>query len=184
MEEAEFRITVHMIISLDGFIAKKDNSIAWFESTCNYENGIDAPNSVEFLKSIDCYLMGSNTYEFATTLSKEHGWPYGNTPTIVLTSKNLKSNLKNIEFFSGDLHKMVETKLKPSYKKIWVVGGAKVASEFINKNLADEIHISILPIILGEGISIFNGLLKEQKLNLINACTYKNGLVELRYHLL
>ena len=173
-----------MVISLDGFIAKKDNSISWFESTCNYENGIDYPKSDEFLKSIDCYVMGSKTFEFAMKLSKEHGWPYGNTPTIVLTSKNLQSDLKNIEFFSGDLKQFVDTEIKSRYKKIWVVGGAKVASDFINYKLVDEIHISILPIILGDGISVFNVLLKEQKLELINASTYKNGLVELRYNLL
>jgi len=47
----------------------------------------------------------------------------------------------------------------------------------------DEIHISILPIILGDGISVFNGLMKEQKLELINSSIYKNGLVELRYNI-
>ena len=63
------------------------------------------------------------------------------------------------------------------------MGGAKVASDFINNKIVDEIHISILPIILGDGISVFNGLMKEQKLELINSSTYKNGLVELRYNI-
>jgi len=63
------------------------------------------------------------------------------------------------------------------------VGDAKVASDFINNKLVDEIHISILPIILGDGISVFNGLMKEQKLELINSSIYKNGLVELRYNI-
>lgn len=63
------------------------------------------------------------------------------------------------------------------------MGDAKVASDFINNKLVDEIHISILPIILGDGISVFNGLMKEQKLELINSSIYKNGLVELRYNI-
>jgi len=172
-----------MVTSLDGYIAKKDNSISWFETTCKYENGIDIPNSEEFIKSIDCYIMGSNTFEFATELSKEHGWPYGNKPTIVLTSRNLKSALKNIEFYSGDLNLLVNSKLRPRFKKVWIVGGARIASDFINNKLVDEIHITILPIVLGNGISVFNGLLKEEKLELINSYTYKNGLVELHYHL-
>jgi dihydrofolate reductase len=127
--------------------------------------------------------MGSNTYEFAIALSKEHGWPYGNKPTIVLTSRDLKSDFKNVEFYEGDFKNLVDTNIKPRFNKIWVVGGAKVASDFINNKLVDEIHISILPIILGDGISVFNSLLNEQKLELINSSTYKNGMVELRYHL-
>ena len=183
MEKFNFKITVHMVISLDGYIAKKDNSISWFDASCNYEKGLDFQNTDEFLESIDCYLMGSNTYEFAIALSKEHGWPYGNKPTIVLTSRDLKSDLKNVEFYAGDLNNLVDTNLKPRFNKIWVVGGAKIASDFINNKLVDEIHISILPIILGDGISVFNSLLNEQKLELINSSTYKNGMVELRYHL-
>ncbi|HMC84656.1 MAG TPA: hypothetical protein VKI61_03995, partial [Chitinophagaceae bacterium] len=79
-----FKITIHMVSSLDGFIAKKDNSVSWFETTDYYEKGITVENTEEFLKAIDCYVMGSNTYELAMELSKSYGWAYGDTPTIVL----------------------------------------------------------------------------------------------------
>lgn len=59
-----------MVSSLDGIIAKRDNSIWWFETSGHHEQGAVEPNPEEFLKKIDCYLMGSRTYEHALELSK------------------------------------------------------------------------------------------------------------------
>lgn len=118
-----------MVSSLDGFIAKKDNSMSWFETTNNYDKGIDGENPEEFLKTIDCYLMGSKTYELALKLSKDFGWPYGEKPTIVLTNRNLKTDRQNIEFYSGDLIKLVNEHLKPKYRSVWIVGGSMLTSQ-------------------------------------------------------
>jgi len=175
-------ITVHMAISLDGFIAKKDNCVSWFDTTCDFLQGIEYPNDENFPISVDCYVMGSHTFEFAHELSKEHGWPYGETPTIVLTSRNLTTERNNIEFFKGDLQTCVE-KLRLTYKRIWVVGGAQVANDFIRTNLAQEIQISILPILLGDGIPFFSAIPDEKPLQLKNTFAYKNGIVELQYSL-
>jgi dihydrofolate reductase len=84
-----FKITIHMVSSLDGYIAKKDNSVSWFQTNDNYEQGVNVTEqqAAEFLKTIDCYVMGSHTYELALQLSKAYGWPYGDVPTIVLTTE-------------------------------------------------------------------------------------------------
>jgi dihydrofolate reductase len=177
------KITIHMVSSLDGFIAKKDNSVSWFETSDNYEKGISEQNPEEFLKTIDCYLMGSHTYEHALELSKSYGWPYGDTPTIVITSRNLQSDKKNIEFYSGDLNKLVNEKLKQNYKNVWLAGGAILAKEFIHLKLANEIRLSILPIILGDGVSFFDHIGKEYALHLKDVTAYKNGMVELCYEI-
>ena len=102
-----FNITIHMVSSLDGIIAKKDNSVSWFEISDYYEKGVSEQDAEEFLKTIDCYVMGSRTYEHAVELSKYYGWAYGDTPTIVVTQRNLPVDRKNIEFYSGDLNKLV-----------------------------------------------------------------------------
>ena len=78
------KVTLHMVSSLDGFIAKKDNSTAWFETSDYYENGVSEADSEEFNKTIDCFVIGSKTYELAL----EIGWPYGDTPTFVVTNSN------------------------------------------------------------------------------------------------
>jgi dihydrofolate reductase len=174
-----------MVSSLDGYIAKKDNSVSWFETDDTYENGasISQEDQENFLKTIDCYVMGSRTYEHAFELSKSYGWAYGDVPTIVLTHRKLPIERQNIETYSGDLNKLVNDRLVPNFKNVWVVGGAKLTKEFIQLNLADEIRQSILPIIVGGGLPFFDHIGKEQALHLKNVTAYKNGMVELCYEI-
>jgi dihydrofolate reductase len=178
-----FKITIHMVSSLDGYIAKKDNSVSWFETSDNYEKGVTGQDAAEFLKTIDCYVMGSRTYEHAFELSKSYGWAYGDTPTIVLTHRKLLIDRQNIETYSGDLNKLVNDRLKPNYKNVWLVGGAKLVKDFIRLNLADEIRQSILPVMLGDGTPFFDQIGQEQALHLKNVTAYKNGMVELHYEI-
>lgn len=174
-----------MVSSVDGIIAKKDNSVSWFETADNYEKGINITEqeAVEFLKTIDCYVMGSRTYEHALELSKTYGWAYGDVPTIVVTSRNLPIERKNIELYSGDPDKLVNERLKPNYKNVWVVGGAMLVKDFIRLKLADEIRLSVMPIILGGGTLFFDQIGKEQTLHLKDVTAYKSGMVELLYEI-
>jgi dihydrofolate reductase len=178
-----FKITIHMVSSLDGIIAKRDNSVSWFESADNYENGVAEENAEEFMKTIDCFVMGSRTYEHALELSKKYGWLYGDVPTIVVSHRNLPIDKKNIEIYSGDLNKLVIERLKPNYKNVWVVGGAILAKDFIRLKLADEIRLSVMPVILGDGILFFDHIGQELPLHLKNITAYKNGMVELWYEI-
>ena len=170
-----------MVSSLDGIIAKKDNSVSWFETADHYEKGVTGQDPEAFLKTIDCYLMGARTYEHALELSKSYGWAYGDTPTIVVTNRNLPIERPNIELYSGNLNTLVEEKLKPAYKNVWMVGGASLAKDFLRLNLADEIRISVLPILLGDGLLFFDHIGQEQALHLKDVTAYKNGMVELWY---
>lgn len=174
-------ITIHMVSSLDGMIARRDNSISWFETTHYFEKGVPAPDPETILNSIDCYVMGSRTYELALALSDEYGWAYGDKPSIVLTSRDLPNDRQNIEFYSGDLRQLVDERLKPNFNNVWVVGGSMVTREFIRQKLADEIRVSILPILLGDGLLFFDHIGKEQALHLADARAYTNGMVELCY---
>jgi len=178
-----FKITIHMVSSVDGYIAKQDNSISWFDTNDSYEKGVSVSehDAKEFLKTIDCYVMGSRTYEHALELSKSYGWAYGDVPTIVLTHRDLPVERQNIETYSGDLNKLVDERLKPHYQNVWVVGGAELTRDFIRFKLADEIRQSVLPMILGNGVPFFNHIGQEQALHLIDVTAYKNGMVELRY---
>jgi dihydrofolate reductase len=176
-----FKLTIHMVSSLDGMIAKKDNSVSWFETSDSYEKGVAGENPEEFLKTIDCYLMGSRTYELALELSKKYGWVYGDKPVIVVTGRNLPVERNTIEFYCGDLTKLVDERLKPRYKNVWLVGGALLVKEFIRLRLADEIRMSILPIILGGGTPFFDEVGIEQTLHLKDVIAYKNGMVEVCY---
>jgi len=172
-----------MVSSLDGIIAKKDNSVSWFETSDFYEKGVSEQNTEEFLKTIDCYVMGARTYEHALELSKSYGWVYGDVPTIVITHRNLPVDRQNIEIYTGDLNKLVNERLKTKYKNIWVVGGAMLVKDFIRLKLADEISLSVLPVILGDGTPFFDHIGQEQILHLKDVTAYKTGMVELWYEI-
>ena len=88
MANTDSRVTIHMAASLDGFIARKDGSVDWLETSDEFAGGDTMdPGFVEaFLKTIDCYVMGSRTYETALRFeAKGFGWSYGDKPTFVLT---------------------------------------------------------------------------------------------------
>jgi dihydrofolate reductase len=180
-----FKVTIHMVSSLDGMIAKKDNSVSWFETSGYYEKGIEitVQDTAEFLKEIDCYVMGARTYEHALELSKLYGWAYGDIPTIVVTRRNLPIERQNIEIYSGDLNKLLDEQLKLKYKNVWLVGGAMLVKDFIRLKLADEIRLSVMPIILGDGTPFFDHIGQEQVLHLKDVTAYKSGMVELCYEI-
>ena len=179
-----FQLIIHMVSSLDGYIAKKDNSVSWFETTDNYDAGEEMDHGEDYFKHIDCFLMGSHTYEHAEELSKDHGWVYGDVPSIVVSSRPLVSFRKNVEFYSGELTTLVEERLKPHFKTVWMVGGPTLAKSIIDLKLATSIQQTILPILLGEGKLFYDALNNEQPLHLNSSKTYKNGMVELCYDLL
>ena len=88
---SDSRVTIHMAASLDNFVARKDGSVDWLETSDEFVGGATMdPGFVEaFLKTIDCYVMGSRTYETALRFeAKGLGWAYGHTPTFVLTSRD------------------------------------------------------------------------------------------------
>lgn len=182
MSENTSKVTLHMVASLDGFIAKKDGSVSWMRSADSYEQGKALTDEFieAFLDAIDCYVMGSRTYEHALDL----GWPYGDKPVFVLSSRNLQSDRPNVTFYSGDLSHFVNNTLKTDYKNIWMVGGAMLTKEFLRSQLADEIVISIIPVILGDGVLFFDFVGCEQALHLKDSTAYKDGMVELTYEIL
>src|SRR5215813_6084744 len=184
MASADSRVTIHMAASLDGFIARKDGSVDWLETSDQFAGGetLDPGFVAAFLKTIDCYVMGSRTYETALRFeAKGLGWSYGDKPAFVLTRRTLPKTRSTVEFYSGDLGRLVDERLKPNFRSIWFVGGGEVSAECLRLRLADEVRYSILPIVIGDGLSFFQGLDRDVALHLLEAAAYKSGMVALRY---
>ena len=184
MVNTDSRVTIHMVASLDGFIARKDGRVDWLETSDKFEAGDTmSPEFVEeFLKTIDCYVMGSRTYETALAFEAQgFGWSYGDKPTFVLTSRDLPRTRDTVEFCSGDLAQLVNERLKPAFPSIWFVGGGAVSGECLRLGLADEVRYSILPVLIGDGISFFEKLGRDVALHLAEVNAYKSCIVELRY---
>lgn len=182
MSETVPSVVIHMVASLDGYIEGEDGDISWMESSSAYEKGISDEESEklskEVLASIDCYVVGSRTYEMAVRL----GWPYGDTPIYVLTTRNLSKHKESVNFFNGDVAELIDN-LKKQFNGIWAVGGSVVVRELLDRQLADEICISFTPYILGKGKPFFENIANERALALKDTICFNNGFVELWYEI-
>ncbi len=167
--DTDARITIHMAASLDGFVARTDGRVDWLETSDEFADGetISLEVAEAFLRTIDCYVMGSRTYETALNFeARGFGWAYGDKPVFVLTSRELPRIRDTIEFHSGDLTQFVHGRLRSSFRSTWFVGGGMLSGECLRLGLADEVRCSILPIVIGEGIPFFGRLDRDVALHL------------------
>lgn len=184
MNAPSSRVTVHMAMSLDGYIARRDGGVDWMAVQDEFPTGasLSAEEIAAFLTGIDCYVMGSHTYETALRFeSQGYGWAYGDKPVFVLTTRSLARTRETVEFFAGDLAQLLTEQLRPRFAHIWVAGGGMVAGECLQRGLADEVSCSVLPVALGDGIPFFAGLDRATPLHLVEVKPYKSGTVLLRY---
>jgi dihydrofolate reductase len=99
----------------------------------------------------------------------------------VVTSRLLPSAKKTVEFYSGDLGRLVRETLAPRFRNVWLVGGAQLCRSFLELGLVDEIRLSIAPVLLGNGLSLFGTAGDESRWRLKDVVPYKTGFVELVY---
>ena len=184
MTNTDSRVTIHMAASLDGFIARMDGRVDWIETSDKFVGGNKvSPESIDaFLNTIDCYVMGSRSYETAIDFeAKGLGWAYGDKPTFVLTSRELPRTRNTVEFYSGDLALFVYGRPRPTFRNIWFVGGSATSADCLRLGLADEIRYSILPVLIGGGIPFFAKIDSDIAVHLAEVKAYESGVVELRY---
>lgn len=180
---APSRITIHMGMSLDGFIARPDGRVDWMETRDTFPDGVamDKGAVAAYLAAIDCYVMGSRTYEVALGFARSGaGWAYGEKPVYVLTSRTLDRARESVSFHAGDLAAFLGT-LRARHRNIWIAGGPSLAADCLRLGLADEISYSVLPVLIGEGVPFFDRLGRDVPLHLLEAKAWRNGIVALRY---
>lgn len=85
------------------------------------------------------------------------------------------------KFYTSDLKTLVIKLKSKSGKNICCVGGAEIVNELLKNDLIDEYIISILPILLGNGIKFFGDSRPEQKLTLLSVKSSEKGLTQLHY---
>jgi len=172
------KVSVYIATSLDGFIARKNGDIGWLTGG---EGGEDY-GYAEFISGIDHIVMGRNTYEKVLTFG---GWPY-DKKVIVLTSRDLTipPDLDNkIEVLHLSPREVVNEMDTRGTKHIYLDGGVTV-QRFLRESLVDEMTITTIPILIGEGLPLFGKLEQDVKLKLIRSESFKNGLVQNKYEVL
>lgn len=167
-------LILYIATSLDGYIAKSDGDIGWLPSP---EEDEKSDGYAQFYDSIDALIMGSTTYQQVLGFGD---WVYPEKPSYVLTTRNLSTVRSDILFIKGGVEEVIEEINQKGYKRVWLVGGGRVASAFIKCGLVSEYIITIIPIILGSGISLYQSL-PELKLDLVESKLSSSGMVELHY---
>lgn len=170
------KISIYIAMSIDGYIAQKDGGLDWLE--CGH-TGDEDYGFKKFINSIDALVLGRNTYEVVSSFEK---WPYEGKRVIVL-SNTLTRVRKEAELFCGQLQDLASMLHSEGTKHVWVDGGITV-SKFLESGLVDDITISVIAIILGSGIPLFNTMNREHKCHLISTQSYPSGLVQLRYEVI
>jgi dihydrofolate reductase len=121
-------------------------------------------------------VMGATTYEQVLGFGE---WPYPGKPSYVLTTRPLVSDRSDITFIHTLDTALAEIQHR-GFNRVWIVGGSKLASLFMQHRLIDDYIVSLIPIILGSGISLYSAV-PEQQLMLIDTKRYASGALELWY---
>ncbi len=165
------RCSAFLATSLDGFIAREDGRVDWLGPFEKEEHGYQA-----FLDSVDVLVVGRNTYEVVLGMDD---WPYAGKRCVVLSRRAAPSR-HGEEFLAGSPAEVAASLARTGARRAYVDGGA-VVSSFLAAGLLDDLTVSIVPVVLGRGIRLFQGDLDEIPLRLEGARSFPSGLVQATY---
>jgi len=168
------KVSVFVGTSLDGFIARSNGAFDFLFPSGNEPHGYN-----EFLATVDAVVMGRNTFEVVSSLA---GWPYGNKPIIVLSSRPLTTAPLGItiERMSGTPNEVIERLTARGLDHVYLDGGATI-QRFLQAGLIDGLIITSVPVLIGEGIRLFGPIHCDIPLRHIETRMYATGLVQSQY---
>jgi len=175
------KASVFIAASVDGFIARLDNSLDWLENP-RTRPGQDYGYQ-QFIQSIDAFLMGRGTFD---VIRKLKDWSAPKLPTFILTHRPLRlpagkfSHVERIQGAPAEVYRELESR---GFQHIYVDGG-QVISAFLSASLIDEMIFTRIPILLGRGIPLFSGLDYEIKLELLSAIDFSDGFTQNKFRVL
>ena len=185
------RVQYYCASSLDGYIAEADDTIEWltsYEGSYEGDDAAPARGYDEFYAGVGALVMGSVTYEFILDhVARDGGWPYAGKPCWILSSRPLTvpddegADVRIVDAPVGELHD--EIVVAAGEGNVWVVGGGNVASQYADAGLLDEVLVTVVPVVLGDGKPLFDRRLPGGPMQLTGAVPRASGMVELRYEI-
>ena len=168
-------IVYYVAASVDGYIAKPDGALDWLTP---YEGGEEDYGYAQFYKSVDAVLMGRKTYEKSQSFG---AWPYPGKPCWVFSHGSAKNVPADVVVTTQSPAQVVSEIAARGIKRAWLVGGGALAASFQSQGLITEYIVTIIPVLLGDGIPLFAPSRSTEKLRLVEAKQYPTGLMQLRY---
>lgn len=169
------KTVIYIAMSLDGYIAKPNDDLGFLSIV--EKEGEDYGYS-QFIETIDTVIIGRKTYDWVMKQVPE--FVHADKDTFVITRSD-KPSVGKTTFYNGNLNDLILKLKNESGKDIFIDGGAEIVNELLKEKLVDELVISIIPILVGDGTKLFNDGRPEQQLNLTDTKYFEKGLVQLHY---
>jgi dihydrofolate reductase len=134
------------------------------------------------MNTVDVIVMGRHSFEKVLTFDS---WPYTEHKVVVLSSSNptIPANLSDkVELFYADPPQIIERLAAKGFTHAYLDGG-KTIQRFLNAGLVNELTITKIPILIGEGIPLFGSLNQDIKLQHMETRQFANGFVQSRYRM-
>lgn len=166
---------VFIATSVDGFIARPDGGLDWLGLVA--ADGEDYGYTA-FFTTVDTLVIGRKTYETALGFD---AWPYVGKRVVVLTHEPATPQ-HGETFAAGEPGPLLARLHAEGCRRVYVDGGT-VIRDFLAAGAIDELTLSVVPILLGAGIRLFDHGHGEHRLHAAQARTFPSGLVQLTYRL-
>lgn len=171
------KLILYIATSLDGYISKPNDDLGFLSIVA--QEGQDY-GYADFLKTVDVVIVGRKTYDKVISMGFE--FPYKDKVVYIIT-RTPQPNNGSLNFYTGDLKLLVDKLKTENGGNILCDGGAEIVNALLKDNLIDEFIISIIPILVGNGIKLFKDGRPEQELELVSVKSFNKGLIQLNYKL-
>lgn len=172
------KIILYIAISLDGYIATKDDGLDWLINFPNDEEtdyGYD-----QFYEKVSTIIMGKSTYRVIQSMGDE--WIYTTCDSHIVTSEAEETDPKrNIHFITSNLEEKINQLRQQEGKAIWLMGGGQLVAKFLELGLVDTMIITTMPTLLGDGIPLFPPHNGQSQWAITSTATYRNGVQVTEY---
>lgn len=171
------KLSLFIAMSLDGYIAKPDEDLGFLKIV---EKEGEDYGYAKFSSTIDTIIIGRKTYEWVEREIGSSHYDNGERDVYVIT-RTKRPDAGRVKFYNGNLTELVQTLKSKKGKNIYCDGGAEVINDLLKNDLIDQMIISVIPILLGDGTRLFKDGRPEQELQVIKTKTFDTGLIQLHY---
>lgn len=169
------KLILYIACSLDGYIAKPNDDLGFLNLV--HKEGEDYGYH-DFVSSVDTVIVGRRTYDWV--VGQGYDFPHADKESYIITRQH-KPKEGNVTFYCGDIAQLVRELKAKSGKNIFCDGGAEVVHLLLTEKLIDELILSVIPVLVGDGTRLFKDGRSEQNLKLISSKPFETGLVQLHY---
>jgi Dihydrofolate reductase len=172
------KLILYIAMSLDGYIADRQEDLSFLSIV---EKEGEDYGYADFVKTTDTIIIGRKSYDKVLSMGFEY--PHTDKKVYIIT-RTKRPDVGNFQFYNGNLPELVNELKSQGGKHIYCDGGAEIANELLCNHLIDELIISIIPMLLGDGIRLFKDERPNRNLQLLSTKEFEKGLVQLHYKIL